>query len=111
VRVRAAIAAGLERAPIGVVTSPGTKNPKYVPTAPRPLVSSQRDLEQLKGVMAADGGQVLTRDETRRIPKPATALSLSCSDCDRGFRNRQVVLGASRTRCTRYLRIKRSGPS
>jgi hypothetical protein len=44
-RMRAAIAAGLESAPIGVVTSPGTKNPKYVPTAPRPLVSSQRDLE------------------------------------------------------------------
>jgi len=44
-RMRAAIAAGLESAPIGVVTSPGTKNPKYVPTAPRPPVSSQRDLE------------------------------------------------------------------
>jgi hypothetical protein len=44
-RMRAAIAAGLESAPIGVVTSPGTKNPKYVPTAPRSLVSSQRDLE------------------------------------------------------------------
>jgi hypothetical protein len=44
-RMRAAIAAGLESAPIGVVTSPGTKNPKYVPTAPRPLVLSQRDLE------------------------------------------------------------------
>jgi hypothetical protein len=44
-RMRAAIAAGLESAPIGVVTSPGTKNPKYVPTAPRSLVSSRRDLE------------------------------------------------------------------
>jgi hypothetical protein len=44
-RMRAAIAAGLESAPIGVVTKPGTKNPKFVPTAPRPLVSSQRDLE------------------------------------------------------------------
>jgi hypothetical protein len=44
-RMRAAITAGLESAPIGVVTKPGTKNPKYVPTAPRPLVSSQRDLE------------------------------------------------------------------
>jgi hypothetical protein len=31
-RMRAAIAAGLENAPIGVVTTPGTKNPKYVPT-------------------------------------------------------------------------------
>jgi hypothetical protein len=39
------IEAGLENAPIGVVTTPGTKNPKYVPTEPRPLVSSQRDLE------------------------------------------------------------------
>jgi hypothetical protein len=40
----AAIEAGLESAPIGVVTTPGTKNPKYVPTKPR-LVSSQRDME------------------------------------------------------------------
>jgi hypothetical protein len=44
-RMRMAIKAGLESAPIGVVTTPGTKNPKYVPTEPRPLVSSQRDLE------------------------------------------------------------------
>jgi hypothetical protein len=44
-RMRAAIEAGLENAPIGVVTTPGTKNPKYVPTEPRPLVSSQRDME------------------------------------------------------------------
>jgi hypothetical protein len=44
-RMRAAIEAGLERAPIGVVTTPGTKNPKYVPTEPLPLVSSQRDVE------------------------------------------------------------------
>ena len=29
-RMRAAIAAGLESAPTGVVTTPGTKNPKYV---------------------------------------------------------------------------------
>ena len=36
----------LESAPIGVVTTPGTKNPKYVPTEPRPLVSSQRYLER-----------------------------------------------------------------
>jgi hypothetical protein len=40
-----AIEAGLENAPIGVVTTPGTKSPRYVPTEPRPLVSSQRDLE------------------------------------------------------------------
>ena len=29
-RMRMAIAAGLESAPIGVVTTPGTKKPKYV---------------------------------------------------------------------------------
>jgi hypothetical protein len=29
-RMRMAIDAGLENAPIGVVTTPGTKNPKYV---------------------------------------------------------------------------------
>jgi len=29
-RMRKAIEAGLESAPIGVVTTPGTKNPKYV---------------------------------------------------------------------------------
>jgi hypothetical protein len=44
-RMREAIAAGLENAPIGVVTTPGTKNPRYVPTEPRPLVSSQREVE------------------------------------------------------------------
>ena len=44
-RMRIAIAAGLESAPIGVVTTPGTKNPKYVPTKPRPLGSSQRAME------------------------------------------------------------------
>ena len=31
-RMRAAIDAGLERAPVGVITTPGTRNPKYVPT-------------------------------------------------------------------------------
>ena len=31
-RMRAAIASGLESAPIGVNTTPGTKNPKYIPT-------------------------------------------------------------------------------
>ena len=44
-RMRAAIEAGLERAPIGVVTTPGTKNPKYVPTKPLPLASAQRAME------------------------------------------------------------------
>jgi hypothetical protein len=44
-RMRAAIEAGLENAPIGVVTTPGTKNPRYVATEPRPLVSSQREVE------------------------------------------------------------------
>ena len=31
-RMRSAIAAGLESAPVRVITTPGTKNPKYVPT-------------------------------------------------------------------------------
>jgi len=31
-RMRIAIDAGLERAPIGVITTPGTRNPKYLPT-------------------------------------------------------------------------------
>ena len=44
-RMHKAIEAGLEKARIGVVTMPGTKNPKYVPAEPRPLASSQRDLE------------------------------------------------------------------
>ena len=44
-RMRAAIEAGLENAPIGVVSTPGTKNPRYVPKEPRPLVSSHRDME------------------------------------------------------------------
>jgi hypothetical protein len=44
VRMLAAIIEGLENAPIGVVTTPGTKNPKYVPTEPRPLAPS-RDVE------------------------------------------------------------------
>jgi hypothetical protein len=39
-RMRWAIAAGLEIAPIGVITTPGTKSPKYVPTEPSPLASS-----------------------------------------------------------------------
>ena len=45
-RMRAAIAAGLESAPIGVITTPGTKNPKYVPTKHlRPLVSPLVDMD------------------------------------------------------------------
>ena len=35
--MRIAIAAGLESAPVGVVTTPGTKKPIYVPTEPRLL--------------------------------------------------------------------------
>jgi hypothetical protein len=42
-RMRAAIEAGLESAPIGVVTTPGTKNPKYVP-AEQPVAFSGLDL-------------------------------------------------------------------
>ena len=44
-RMCAAIAAGLETAPIGVITTPGTKNPKYVPTEPSPLASSLGGME------------------------------------------------------------------
>jgi hypothetical protein len=39
-RMRAAIEAGLESAPVRVITAPGTKTPKYIPTEPRPLPSS-----------------------------------------------------------------------
>jgi hypothetical protein len=39
------------------VTTPGTKNPKYVPTKPRPLVSSQRDWSMLKGAIASAVGR------------------------------------------------------
>jgi hypothetical protein len=46
-RMHAAIAAGLESAPIGVVTTPGTKNPKFVPAKPLPLASSQRAVEHV----------------------------------------------------------------
>ena len=42
--MRIAIAAGLENAPTGVITTPGTKNPKYVPTELRPLTSSSGDM-------------------------------------------------------------------
>jgi hypothetical protein len=34
-RMRAAIAAGLESAQVGVITTPGTRSPKYVPPEPR----------------------------------------------------------------------------
>ena len=45
-RMRMAIAAGLESVPIGVITTPGTKKPKYVPAEPPcPLVSSLRDTD------------------------------------------------------------------
>jgi hypothetical protein len=44
-RMRMAIEAGLESAPIGVVTAPGTKNPKYVPTEPRLLGFSLVDMD------------------------------------------------------------------
>jgi hypothetical protein len=44
-RMCAAIAAGLETAPIGVVTAPGTKNPRYLATEPPPLASSQGGMD------------------------------------------------------------------
>jgi hypothetical protein len=44
-RMRKAIAAGLESAPIGVITTPGTKNPRYIPTEPWPLGSSLGDMD------------------------------------------------------------------
>jgi hypothetical protein len=44
-RMCAAIAAGLESPSIGVITAPGTKNPKYVPTEPSPLASSLGGME------------------------------------------------------------------
>jgi len=40
-RMHAAIAAWLENAPIGVVSTPGTKNPKRVPAKPLPVASSR----------------------------------------------------------------------
>jgi 3-oxoacyl-(acyl-carrier-protein) synthase len=43
-RMRMAIAAGLETAPIGVVTAPGTGKPKYFP-AERLALASQRDVD------------------------------------------------------------------
>jgi hypothetical protein len=43
VRMRAAIAAKLETAPDGVITTPGTKNPIYVPTNPVVRFSPKSD--------------------------------------------------------------------
>ena len=37
-RMRKAIEAGLEIAPIGVVSTPGTQHPRHVPAEPRLLV-------------------------------------------------------------------------
>ena len=39
-RMHAAITAGLESAPTGVITTPGTQSPKYIPTEHWPLTSS-----------------------------------------------------------------------
>ena len=44
-RMRAAIEAGLESAPVGAITTPGTKNPKYVPIEPRLLGFSPVDMD------------------------------------------------------------------
>ena len=44
-QMRAAIAAGLESAPVGVITTPGTKNPKYVSTEPWLLGFSLVDMD------------------------------------------------------------------
>jgi len=44
-RMHAAITAGLECAPTGVITTPGTKNPKYVPTELRPVAAALSDKE------------------------------------------------------------------
>ena len=42
-RMRAAIEAGLESAPVGVVTTPGTQTPRYVPAEPRLPASPSGD--------------------------------------------------------------------
>jgi hypothetical protein len=45
-QMRKAIVAGLESAPIGVITTPGTRNPKYVPTEVwLPASSSLSDMD------------------------------------------------------------------
>jgi hypothetical protein len=43
IRMRSAIAARLESAQVGIITTPGTKNPIYVPTELPPLASSLSD--------------------------------------------------------------------
>ncbi len=43
-RLLAAIEAGLESAPIGVVATPGTESPKYVKAEPRPPASPLGDI-------------------------------------------------------------------
>ncbi len=43
-RLLAVIEAGLESAPIGVVTTPGTESPKYVKAEPRPPASPLGDI-------------------------------------------------------------------
>ena len=42
-RMLKAIEAGLEKAPIGVVTTPGTQHPKCVPAEPRQLGFTDSD--------------------------------------------------------------------
>ena len=42
-RMREAIAAGLESAPVGIVTTPGAKNLKYVPAELQPFAYSLSD--------------------------------------------------------------------
>jgi hypothetical protein len=44
-RMRAAIKAGLESAPMRVVTAPGTKKPRYIATKHCPLVPSPGAME------------------------------------------------------------------
>ena len=45
-RMRWALAAGLESAPVGVVTTPGTQHPKYLPTEHLwPQVSALVDID------------------------------------------------------------------
>jgi hypothetical protein len=44
-RMRMAIDAGLESAPVGVITTPGTKNPKYVPAEPWPVASPMGQMD------------------------------------------------------------------
>jgi hypothetical protein len=45
VRMIEAIQAGQENAPIGVITTFGTNNPKYVPAEPWPLASLRSDMD------------------------------------------------------------------